>query len=610
MIGSPEPLDLLVVGWYPAADDGIAGRFVADQVAALHASGHVRPSIVTFENASLRGRIAARAEQAAAIARLTGEAVGAGTPFNPAGAGGPPGIPVARLAIAAGTTAMAGADHRAIHRTGAILPLLDRTDQPPWGLVHGHVGYPEGAAATAAAARLGVPLVITEHASFVASFLAEPLVRERYLGTLLAASRVIAVSETLAGELRAQIPAIDGRLVVIPNVVAIDDFAPVRPPERQPAELLYVGHRKEAKGIGTLLRAFALVHADRPEATLRLIGRSANDQEEATWLRLAGELRISEAVRFEPPADRAGVVSAMHRASCFVHPSPRETFGIVAVEALAAGLPVVAADSGGVTEILGADPATLGALVPALDAAALAAAIVRTLDRRASFDPDRLYAAVVERYGAATVAGRIVDLYDEVLVEAARGDRPRRARHSAVQAASPGASPPASRIVLASFLRTELDRALQRFPAWALDGVEIVTSGSTIAGRPNAMLAPPGSDERLADMLEWGAPSTTTRAGRLVRRIRRESRAVLGRAGRGELAGDPLVTELTHTLSRAIERGADGTPPLVVCLSGIDYLAAAPLIAAGRARPSPGGLRWLADRQADRRPATDPGSDA
>ena len=38
--------------------------------------------------------------------------------------------------------------------------------------------------------------------------------------------------------------------------------------------------------------------------------------------------------------------------------------------------------------------------------------------------------------------------------------------------------------------------------------------------------------------------------------------------------------------------------PLLVCLGGIDYLAAAPLVAAGRARPGPGGLRWLADLRA------------
>ena len=38
-----EPLDVLVVGWYPSAEDPIAGRFVADQAAALAATGRVRP---------------------------------------------------------------------------------------------------------------------------------------------------------------------------------------------------------------------------------------------------------------------------------------------------------------------------------------------------------------------------------------------------------------------------------------------------------------------------------------------------------------------------------------------------------------------------------------
>ena len=69
----------------------------------------------------------------------------------------------------------------------------------------------------------------------------------------------------------------------------------------------------------------------------------------------------------------------MARASVFVHASRYETFGVVAAEALAAGLPVVATDSGGVTEILGAEPERLGALVGGRRSGIPAAAILRLL---------------------------------------------------------------------------------------------------------------------------------------------------------------------------------------------------------------------------------------
>ena len=109
-------------------------------------------------------------------------------------------------------------------------------------------------------------------------------------------------------------------------------------------------------------------------------------------------------------------MAAMSRASVFVHASRYETFGVVAAEALAAGMPIVATASGGVSEILGDDPSSLGAVVPVDDAQAFAAAVLEVLERRPSFDPARLHAAA-ERFGPAIVGGRLADLYDDVIAE-------------------------------------------------------------------------------------------------------------------------------------------------------------------------------------------------
>ena len=119
-------------------------------------------------------------------------------------------------------------------------------------------------------------------------------------------------------------------------------------------QLLFVCHRKEWKGIETLLRATAIARRSRPSITLRLVGRAPDAVTEARWHGLAAELGISGAVVLREAANRGEVAAAMRKAAVFVHPSPRETFGVVAAEALASGLPVVAADSGGVTEIAGA----------------------------------------------------------------------------------------------------------------------------------------------------------------------------------------------------------------------------------------------------------------
>ncbi len=601
------PRQVLVVGWFPAADDMTAGRFVADQVAALRATGTVEPSVVSFEKAAIRGPGPLRERQAAAVAANGLAALRALSPFAARGAGGPAAIPVARLAAAAGETPSAGPDHRAIHDEAALLPLLDRLDRPAWDLVHAHVGYPEGAAAAAAAARLGVPLVLTEHASFLRSLLAEPLVRQRYRTTALAAARVIAVSRMLAGELTGLVPELAGRIVVIPNTVVVEDFEIGHPGDRVPGELLWVGGRSETKGIATLLRAFALVHERRPETTLRLVGRPPRPEQDAGWKRLAAELRVEVAVRFEPSTDRAGVSAAMGRADLFVHPSPRETFGVVAVEALASGLPVVATDSGGVSEVLGANPEALGAIVRAEDPAALSAAIVDALDRRASFDPAVLRAHAVERFGAAQVARQIVALYDEVLAEGSRKNLGSVAPRQASRHPSPGGGPAgASRpTVIVGFSRLELDRALARFPSWVLADAILITSGGPLRGWANVRLAPAGSDRRLAELLDWGAASGG-RAGRAGRRLRRALRTLAARGGVAGDAGDRLLADLARTLSAVLPHEPGPAIPLLVCLGGIDHLVAAPFIASGRAIAAPGGLRWLADLRVTAQEATPP----
>ncbi len=90
------------------------------------------------------------------------------------------------------------------------------------GVVHAHTVYPDGAGAVAFAERLGWPLVITEHSSFVEQIVAVPAVRARYEGALAAAHTVLAVSEMLAGELRAAFPPQAAKIAVLPNAVPVE----------------------------------------------------------------------------------------------------------------------------------------------------------------------------------------------------------------------------------------------------------------------------------------------------------------------------------------------------------------------------------------------------
>ena len=589
-----RPITLLVVaGWYPSVLDPVAGRFVADQVEALAATGMVRPLVASFDPADLVGSGRLRSDTAAAIRRRAGDAIR----HHPAVFAAGSGIPVARLPIAGGRDPSAGPTHAAATRRAALEALADRwlsgreTVVPRPDIVHAHTVYPDGVAAAALARRFGCPLVLTEHASFVGRLIADPAVRAAYAETARIAGRLIAVSRTLAAELVAALPELETRLEVVPNAVPLDAFRAAPRTERRADELVFVGYRKPSKGIDSLLEAVARVRRDRPTVTLRLIGSSPTEAIEAGWRRRIAELDLADAVRLEPVADRAEVAAALAGASLFVHPSPRETFGVVAAEALAAGLPVVATDSGGVTEILGPEPDRVGAVVPPDDPIALAAAILRTLGRIESFDPDALRASVSDRMSATVVADRLAGLYASLLA----ADEP-------ADAGPPGPYLPTPRPVrvVVAFDRGRA-MLLKALPPEARAAVVLATSGGREElpnGLGDVVEADLGDRIRsVADRAAIGSP----RGWRRVARAMRHPLAVARRRGwlpglRRALAAEG-VAAVRAALATA--RGLAGPDRQVelVCVDGVDYLAAEPLLASGEATLVPGGLRRLGDER-------------
>ena len=347
-----------------------------------------------------------------------------------------------------------------------------------------------------------------------------------------------------------------------------------------------------------MLAALALVRQRRPATTLRLIGRSPTEAIEQSWRETALRYGLEGAVSFDPPADRAGVARAMAAATLFVHPSHKETFGVVAVEALASGLPVVAADSGGVTEILGPHPERFGAVVAPGDPAALAAAIVASLERYESFDPQVLRSAAAERYSGAAVGRRLLDVYG------ARGSASVEHRSPAIVGAGPPSTKPgfdgAPRVLVA--LDPDRLAAVARLPAAIRAGSVLVTSADAVDLPPDmggsviARLA--GGARAIADAGSAGGPQ-----GRVHRAFRHP--VAVARA-RGILPG--LEQSFTRAGTAAIRQalvmarslGATaahaGRPPELICLDGVDYVAAAAVLASGEATLAPGGLTWLGDR--------------
>lgn len=594
-------MDLIIVAsWYPGVDDPGRGRFVADQAEALQRTGRVRPLVASFELAPFDKDLGARPGYISLVHRRLERSLAHRTDaVSPRAFGGQAGVPISRLPVAEPTGGSAlGAGLDSENRAAALTVLGGRLSRHSGrGIIHAHTGYPDGAAAVHLSRQLGWPLIITEHASFVARQMRHPAQRRGYLAAVRHASRFIAVSEVLAGELRSAIPALEGKLLVVPNTIPIDDFTPTGLDGRRTDELLFVGYRKERKGVVVLLQAFADILERRPSAVLRLIGRSPSQAEEDRWHELATRLGIAGSVRFDGPSDRKGVARAMTEASIFVHASPRETFGIATLEALASGTPVVATRSGGISFVL-EDP-KLGELVPPQDSRALALAVLRTLDRRTEFDPAYLRRAV-EPFAAQTVARRLADLYEEVLAEPSDAAAAHPVATGSV--AWEGMAQQVGNVLFVAYDTQRAANVLRSAPAELLERLTLLTHGDAgMDDLPVGIGRTIGAAREVLDELRrLGVHGPR---GTFADRLRRLARNPFGplvrrftRGGLTELRWKAARAGMSAALRRSGALTHGGEAPELICLDGLDYVIAEPLVVAGAVRAVPGGILWLADR--------------
>lgn len=213
---------------------------------------------------------------------------------------------------------------------------------------------------------------------------------ERYLvdEAGYAPERVVCIPNGWDGQ-----PADRSGLALVPTIVCVANFRP-------------------GKGHDTLLRAFAVVRERIPMAELRLIG---DGELRPTMEALAETLGVADSVRFLGYVPDTWPVLA--EAHVFALASEYETLGLAVLEAMAAGLPVVAADIRGMDDLV--RPGVTGVLVPTGDHLGLARALADVL----AAGPDRRCA--MGRAARASAAGRTMqttlDGYYRLYADLAKG---------------------------------------------------------------------------------------------------------------------------------------------------------------------------------------------
>ncbi|ODA41168.1 glycosyltransferase [Desulfosporosinus sp. BG] len=244
-------------------------------------------------------------------------------------------------------------------------------------IIHAHVAHPDGAAAVRFGRKFNIPVVVTIHGQdFAYTLNRSRICAESVRATLKDAARVILVSDKLRNQygLESWADQLEKYRVIFNGVNLADVVQRPEPQgtywEHQPRAsrriLLTVGFLRPDKGHAMVLKALPELIGEFPDLEYRIVGDGSERQ---TLEALTAELGLEEYVVFRGSLPHPEAMREMAQCDIFVLPSWNEAFGVVYLEAMAHGKPIIGTTGEGISEILAQEG--VGKAVPPKDVLAI-----------------------------------------------------------------------------------------------------------------------------------------------------------------------------------------------------------------------------------------------
>ena len=219
--------------------------------------------------------------------------------------------------------------------------------------------------------------------------------------------RLLCVSEALSEKIRANVGA-DAR--VVHNIVDTEVFSPPARRETEgPFHFVSAGNLIPVKGFDGLLGALGEILSRGVDARLTILGRGEQKEHLSA---MAASLGLEDRVDFPGFVSRERMAEIYQTADAFVLASRAETFGVVYIEAMAAGLPVIATACGGPEDFVREDN---GLLIPVDDPQALSNAMERMARTRSAYDSAAIARFARENFSPAAIARELEKIYGEIV---------------------------------------------------------------------------------------------------------------------------------------------------------------------------------------------------
>ena len=273
-------------------------------------------------------------------------------------------------------------------------------------IIHAQSSLWGGISAAYIAEKYNIPLVITEHSSVERG----PYVKKSYIPFICDSYKKAQKVITVGNGLKNEIESLSGRqdIEVIGNLVDLSKFTIKKRIKNEKFIFFSLAFLEGEKGFDTLIKSFAKKFKDK-EAVLYIGG----DGSQRSGLEaLAVENGVKDQIIFLGALSRDDVSKWMNKCDCFVLPSRYETFGVVYIEALASGRPVIGALNGGAEDIINN---LNGYLIPIDDIDILAEKMIEVYDNIESYDEEEIRIDCLKRFSPKVIVNKIISVYKEVL---------------------------------------------------------------------------------------------------------------------------------------------------------------------------------------------------
>ena len=273
-------------------------------------------------------------------------------------------------------------------------------------IIHAQSSLWGGISAAYIAEKYNIPLVITEHSSVERG----PYVKKSYIPFICDSYKKAQKVITVGNGLKNEIESLSGRqdIEVIGNLVDLSKFTIKKRIKNEKFIFFSLAFLEGEKGFDTLIKSFAKKFKDK-EAMLYIGG----DGSQRAWLEaLTVENGVKDQIIFLGALSRDDVSKWMNKCDCFVLPSRYETFGVVYIEALASGRPVIGALNGGAEDIINN---LNGYLIPIDDIDILAEKMIEVYDNIESYDEEEIRIDCLKRFSPKVIVNKIISVYKEVL---------------------------------------------------------------------------------------------------------------------------------------------------------------------------------------------------